>query len=111
MVAIFLDENLKEVQRIESPSIEWLLGKLETHTCQVFFRKRLNGRFRSLKCTRNKSKLPNSYRSLDEVFMNPHGIPDLITVWDTTTRDWKSFYYDSVLFFTVYLNKGEKVNK
>jgi hypothetical protein len=45
MVAIILDSNLKEVKRIDDPDINWVIGKLNTHICQVFFRKRLNGNF------------------------------------------------------------------
>lgn len=109
MVATVLDYNLKEVKKISNPGVDWVLEHLQTHVCQVFFRKKLNGKYRSIKCTREFSKLPVRYKSLsaDEI-LNPHGILDLIPVWEIVTKDWKSFYYDSIIYFNVYLKKGEK---
>ena len=44
----------------------------------------------------------------ESVIHNPHGIYDLIPVWEVVTKEWKSFYYDSVMFFTVYADAGNK---
>jgi hypothetical protein len=106
MIAIVVDKNNKETKRIIDPSPRWIVKQLETYTCQVLFRKKLNGQFRSLKCTRNFEKLPSEYESLIHgVIENPHGYKDIIPVWDISSREWKSFYYDSIYAFKVLLGE------
>jgi len=107
MLAIIVDSYNKETKRIIDPSINWVIKQLDTYTCQVLFRKKLNGQFRSLKCTRNIKKLPREYKNflISQVISNPHGYKDLIPVWDVMSRDWKSFYYDSIQ--TIKVLSGE----
>lgn len=107
MYAVIKDKNNKEVKKIQRPSREWIIGQLEKYVCVIFFRKKLTGTFRSLKCTRNLSKIPKDYKiKYAESIQNPHGYDEIIPVWEVTTRDWKSFYYSSVYSITVLL--GEK---
>jgi hypothetical protein len=106
MLAIVRDKNYKEIKRIQQPSKEWVIKQLNENVCQILFKKKLNGKFRSLKCTRSFKTLPRKYKLQDiDNIQNPHGYSDIIPVWDISTRDWKSFYYDTVYVFTVLLGE------
>lgn len=104
MVGIIRDISNRELIKIINPSTEWMIEQLENHVCQVFFRKRLNGQFRSIRCTRNIRKLPRKYKiKYAQGIQNPQGYTDIIPVWDNESRDWKSFHRTSVINFTVLL--------
>lgn len=106
MVAVIKNKKNEEIKRIENPSKEWIIKQLESHVCVVFFRKKLTGTFRTLKCTRNLSKLPKRYRLKYQLSIeNAHGYDDIIPVWETLSRDWKSFDISTVYFFTVLLGE------
>lgn len=104
MLGIVKNEKDQEVERVIMPSYDWIVEHLEKNICIIFFRKRLNGRFRSIRCTRDFTKLPKKYKSkyLQEGIENPHGINSIIPVWETSSREWKSFYYENLLSITVY---------
>lgn len=106
MIGLVRDKNYKVVERVILPKIEWMINKLEKNTCLVLFKKKKNGQYRSLKCTRNLDKLPRDRKNVIRTIENPHGYDNIITVWEVSSREWKSFYYDSVHSFTVLL--GEK---
>lgn len=109
MVGIVRDNSYKIIERVSVPSREWVVDKLEKHVCLILFKKKLNGQFRALKCTRNEKKIPRKYKSLlSEGIYNPHGYEDLIPVWETESREWKSFYIDSILSITVLLGETKK---
>ena len=81
MVGIVLDKNGREIQRVNNPTKKWITDKLNSNICQVFFRKRLNGQFRSIKCTRNFEKIPKKYKYEYQFgIQNPHGYDDLIHI-------------------------------
>jgi len=106
MVGIVRDKDNKEIKRVQNPSRDWMVKQLNENVCQVLFKKKLNGQFRSLKCTRSLKKLPRKYKleTIDDI-QNPHGYVDLIPVWDISSRDWKSYYHGSVYIFTVLLGE------
>ena len=106
MIGIVRDKDNKEIKRVQNPSRDWMVKHLNENVCQVLFKKKLNGQFRSLKCTRSLKKLPRKYKleTIDAI-QNPHGYTQIITVWDVNSRDWKSFYYGSVYNFTVLLGE------
>lgn len=102
MYAIVVDKYNREVQRINFPTKEWLIESLEQFDCQIFFRKSTTGQFRSLFCTRNLKKIPRRFKQkYAELIENPHGYANIVPVWDIDSRDWKSFYFESVIKITV----------
>jgi hypothetical protein len=51
--------------------------------------------------------MPRKYKGdYSFVIENPHGYTDIIPVWDSTSREWKSFYYSSIIGMTIFT--GEK---
>jgi len=59
MIGIVRDKDNKEIKRVQNPSRDWMVKQLNENVCQVLFKKKLNGQFRSLKCTR---RLEHGYR-------------------------------------------------
>ena len=78
-----------------------LIGKLKNNICVVVFEKK-DGTERSMKCTLQESIIPEAtreeplsqkkIRSLNE---------EVIPVWDTEKKGWRSFRIDSVKSFSV----------
>lgn len=108
MLAIIRDINNKEIDRINDPSLDWILEQLNEYTCEIMFRKKLNGRFRTLTCTRNPKKIPVSVSRYG--IRNPHGYEQIIPVWDLNDSEWKSFYYYYIQNMNVLTQKKESKN-
>ena len=78
-----------------------LIGKLKNNVCIVVFEKK-DGTERSMKCTLQEGVIPEAtkedplsqkkIRSLNE---------EVIPVWDTEKKGWRSFRIDSVKSFSV----------
>lgn len=104
------DESYKIIQKISNPNRDWVIEKLDSHVCLILFRKKLNGQFRALKCTRDVEKLPRQYKTLlsTQGIYNPNGYDDLIPVWEVDSREWKSFYLNSIFSITVLLGESKK---
>lgn len=112
MVGLVRDKTYAIIERVANPDKNWVIDKLETDVCLVVFRKKVNGQFRSLKCTRSLSLLPRKYKpSFFQGIENPHGYENIIPVWDIFSREWKSFYLESVTTFTVLLGENTKKKK
>lgn len=106
MIALIKQKDNKVVQKINFPSIDWVIEQLSENVCRVFFRKKVNGQFRSLDCTRNLKLLPRRYKvGYRNGIENPHGYDNIIPVWDINDRNWKSFDYNSVYSITVLLGE------
>jgi len=112
MIGLIRNEDYKVIDRISNPKKEWVLDKLDNEICLVVFKKKSNGQFRSLKCTRNLKLLPRKHKPrYNEIIENPHGYDDIIPVWDIFTREWKSFYNNSILSISVLLGEHIKLQK
>jgi hypothetical protein len=110
MVGIIKDYRNFEIYRIQNPPKKWIISKLENYICQILFKKELNGRFRSLKCTRQIKQLPVKNVQYQYDIENPHGYTNIIPVWDVENKKWKSFYYQNIVFITVFdpiIKKGK----
>ena len=108
MIGLVRDRSYRVVNKLFNPSMDWMKDQLEKNVCLVLFKKKLNGQYRSMKCTRNLSKLPRNRKTMISTIENPHGYDNIITVWEVESREWKSFYYESVHSFTVLLETLEK---
>jgi hypothetical protein len=71
-------------------TLEQLVDKLSSNVCTVRFTKR-DGTLRTLKCTRDLSKIPSEKHPLDKI-NEPFG--GLVDVYDLVKQDWRSFNYD-----------------
>lgn len=108
MLAILRDENNKEIGRVIDPPLGWVLSQLRQYTCEIMFRKKLNGRFRTLKCTQNPKNIP--VLPPGKSIRNPHGYGELIPVWDLNDSEWKSFYYYYMQNMVVFTERKEPKN-
>lgn len=111
----------------EELDISKLIEHLDNDLVYVFFRKKTNGRFRSMyPFTRNLKYLPHSeklkmyYTSLDDSWMqymkdSTHDKPSdisqnrgyLIKGYSILDRGWRSFYTQNLLFYEVYDPEGD----
>lgn len=72
-----------------------LIHELQEGTCQIYFRKVTNGRYRSLYCTLDPLKIvpKNSTIGITKQVKNY----DLLPVFDLITNSWKSLYISNVM--------------
>lgn len=84
------DINLEKISYIH---------ELSLGVCKITFRKRTNGRFRSIFATLNKDMIPGSYQKTLKNALTSRQNSKLIPIYDINEQTWKSFYTDSVLYF------------
>ena len=81
------------------PDKETLIRELSSGICKIVFKKKTNGRFRSIYGTLNKNKIPGKYQyTLKHIFENYKDF-QIIPIYDTREREWKSFYLNSLKYF------------
>jgi len=78
---------------------EVLIRELSSGICKIVFRKKTNGRYRSIYATLNNKKIPGRYQNtLKEIFQNYEKF-EIIPVYDIREQEWKSFYLTNLLYF------------
>lgn len=78
---------------------ETIIRELSSGICKIVFKKKTNGRFRSVYGTLNKNKIPGRYQdTLKNIFENYKEF-QIIPVYDIREQAWKSFYIDNLKYF------------
>jgi hypothetical protein len=75
-----------------------IIEQLNENICEVTFTK-VNGDLRVMQCTLNSSIIPASDTSENTSKRTKKENPDVLAVYDTMARGWRSFRWDSVKEF------------
>lgn len=76
---------------------EQIIEALQQHVCQVDFNK-VNGDFRSMKCTLIKSYIPDDKRPKS----NKEYSTETVRAFDLAKQEWRSFRVDKVIGILQY---------
>ena len=100
----------------EELNIPQLVEHLENDVVLVYFRKKTNGKFRSIfPFTRNISFIPLTQRAkMAELQDNPvsniqKNLGALIKGFSLLENSWKSFYTNNVVYYEVYDMEGDSL--
>jgi hypothetical protein len=76
-----------------------IVQELSKGICKVVFKKRTNGRFRSIFGTLDKRLIPGKYQKTLQVIFENYQNLDIIPIYDIKEKAWKSFYLVNLLNF------------